>query len=156
MVSGKCCAALHANPMDLHVHSTSGYVSRKGWDIKLLLALRRSYVAQTAGKKLGTTDLDHGRIFFRDSCQCFHHSTRKKLGCQMNWGWNLFLNISPGSVAHKCNSWSSESFEVYRKTTLDFDEVWISSFSHHLLLPPSLYSHHKIKTEAHVYFCIAV
>lgn len=103
-------------------------------------------------ERLGTINLDHSRIFLRDSCQCFQYSTRKKLGCQMNWGWNMFLNISSGSEAHKCNRWSSDSFEVYRKTTLDFDEVWISSFSHHLLVSPSLHSHHKIKTEIHVYF----
>lgn len=156
MVSGKRGASLHASPMDNSMNTLAWAMWVINAGIEGSHCLLRGGICPDSQKKLGTTDLDHGKIFFWDSCQCFHHSTRKKLGCQMNWGWNLFLSISLGSVAHKCNRWSFESFEVYRKTTLHFDEVWISSFSHHLLLPPSLNSPHKTKTDAHVCFCIAV
>lgn len=156
MVSGKRGASLHASPMDNSMNTLAWAMWVINAGIEGSHCLLRGGICPDSQKKLGTTDLDYGKIFFWDSCQCFHHSTRKKLGCQMNWGWNLFLSISLGSVAHKCNRWSFESFEVYRKTTLHFDEVWISSFSRHLLLPPSFNSPHKTKTDAHVCFCIAV
>lgn len=66
----------------------------------------------------------------------------------MNWRWACFWTHLQVLKHINVTDEVLNLLKSIGKTTFDFDEVWISSFSHHVLLPPSFHSHHKKKKKS--------